>query len=148
MSFVSALLSCLRSAPLGSWRLRTGAHRVLPLIFAFATLFGFSRSADAAVPMCSSDGRSIAAPPIMVPGRNLVLEAPRPCPPPPGSLLVRALPNDPGGQPTVPLESPLRVVPVFASAPPRPHAGRTLIEYTARPAGSPATDGIYRPPRA
>jgi hypothetical protein len=120
---------------------------VLPLIFAFATLLGLSRSAHAAVPMCSSDGRSIAAPPIMVPGRNLVLEAPPTCPPTSGTLLVRALPNDPGGQPTIPLESPLRVIPVFARALPRPHAGRMLIEFTTLPAGSPATDGIYRPPR-
>jgi hypothetical protein len=121
---------------------------VLPLILAFAVLLGFSGSADAAVPMCSSDGRSIAAPPIMVPGRNLVLEAPRSCPPPTGTPLVRALPQDPGSQPPVPLENPLRVVPVFGTAPPRPCSGRTLIEVTARPPGSAATTGVYRPPRA
>lgn len=148
MSSVSELLPRVRRAPWGSRRFGARARRVLPLIFAFATLLGFSRSAHAAVPMCSSDGRSIAAPPIMVPGRHLVLEAPRPCAPTGGTLLVRSLPPDPGGQPTVPLESPLRVMPVFASAPPRPYAGRTLIEVTERPAGSPATDGIYRPPRA
>lgn len=123
------------------------ARRVLPLIFAFATLLAFSRTAHAAVPMCSSDGRSVAAPPIMVPGRGLVLDTPRSCPRPSGTPLMRALPHDPGGQPTVPLESPLRVVPVFASALPRPYAGRTPIEIAARPLGSPTTDDIYRPPR-
>ena len=148
MSFASELLSRVWLAPLGSRRLTARVRRILPLLVACATLLAFSRSAHAAVPMCSNDGRSIAAPPIMVPGRGLVLEAPRPCPQPAEGLLLRSLPNDPGGQPTVPVESPLRVVPVFASALPRPYAGRLLIEVTGRPRRSPATDAIYRPPRA
>src|SRR6187402_1068328 len=47
---------------------------LLATLMAVATL-AFGTRANAAVPMCSEDGRSIAAPPIMRPKSGLVLES-------------------------------------------------------------------------
>ncbi len=53
-----------------------------------ATLLG--APAHAAVPMCSNDGRSIAAPPIILPWHERTLEAPKPCAPSDNSLVTSA----------------------------------------------------------
>src|SRR5688572_9083647 len=96
------------NAPRRSGSLRRAERVLLVLAAALVTLLSTS-SARAAVPMCSEDGRTIAAPPIMAPNRGLVLDAPRPCPPQ-GSVLVRSVPSDPGGQPTPPSDGPIRAV--------------------------------------
>jgi hypothetical protein len=104
-------------------------------------------SARAAVPMCSDDGRSIVAPPIMAPNRGRVLEAPRPCPKP-ESVLVRANPPDPGGQPTPPSDAPIRAVPVTASDLPRPYLKLSGTADAQRSTGLELARSFERPPRS
>jgi hypothetical protein len=123
---------------------------VLRLIPALLVLvFGILASAPAqaaVVPMCSDDGRSIIAPPIMVPVRGLVLEAPRPCPEP-ESTLMRSMPRDPNGQPTTPSESPLRAMPISSPDLPAPCAvGRSRDDAAGSP-GLELAGSIERPPR-
>jgi hypothetical protein len=126
-------------------RLRS-VQRLLPalLVLLFAVLA--APNARASVPMCSGDGRSIVAPPIMGPNRGLVLEAPRPCPKP-DTTLTRAVPRDPGGQPTPPSDGPLRAVPVSAEDLPRLYLERRSGDHAARSTGLELGRSIERPPR-
>ena len=116
------------------------------LFAALLTLLA-SANAHAAVPMCSEDGRTVAAPPIMAPNRGLVLEAPRPCPPQ-NVVLIRSMPRDPGGQPTPPSDGPIRVLPVTPADLPLPYAGRRASDHDAKVNGLELVQGIERPPRS
>lgn len=53
--------------------------KLLPMVIAAMVLLA-ARSASAAVPMCSEDGRSVAAPPIAMPVKDRVLKYDAPCP--------------------------------------------------------------------
>jgi hypothetical protein len=97
--------------------------------------------------MCSEDGRSIIAPPIMAPNRGLVLEVPRPCPQP-VSVLERSMPRDPGGQPIPLREGPIRAVPLVPGDLPRPYLGRRATDQAASSTGLELCSSIERPPRA
>lgn len=58
--------------------LRSSA-KLLPMVIAAMVLLA-ARSASAAVPMCSEDGRTVAAPPIAMPVKDRVLKYDAPCP--------------------------------------------------------------------
>lgn len=55
-----------------------GSAKLLPIVIAAMVLLG-ARTASAAVPMCSEDGRSLAAPPILMPSKDRVLKHDAPC---------------------------------------------------------------------
>jgi len=115
------------------------------LVLVFA-LLASTRAEAAVVPMCSSDGRSVIAPPIMVPNRGLVLEAPHPCPQPERALM-RSMPRDPGGQPTPPSDGPIRALPIVPPDLPVPYVGRRTHHDDAGSMGLELVCSIERPPR-
>ncbi|HEY3499974.1 MAG TPA: hypothetical protein VGK73_35035 [Polyangiaceae bacterium] len=115
------------------------------LVIAVVTLLA-TGTARAAVPMCSGDGRTIAAPPIMAPNRGLVLEAPRPCPKQ-ETVLVGSMPSDPGGQPAPPSSGPIRAVPVTPADLPLPCVGRAARDSASISKGLELISSIERPPR-
>jgi hypothetical protein len=129
---------------------RLGASRALCRLF--SALLGLAWvlvnvEAHAAVPMCSEDGRTIAAPPTGTAVRGLVLEASVPCKKA-SPLASRSLPAEPGAPIAAPLVSPLRAVPVsFVGV---AHAAGERLAVTSEipvlPAGAGRT--IDRPPRA
>lgn len=104
--------------------------------------------AGAAVPMCSEDGRTIAAPPTGTAVRGLVLEAPPPCPNKASPLATRSLPAEPGAPIATPAPSPLRALPVWFAGVPRASSVRLPVgaDAPALPTGFLRT--IERPPRA
>jgi hypothetical protein len=103
--------------------------------------------AHAAVPMCSEDGRTIAAPPTGTAVRGLVLEATAPCPKP-SPLASRSLPAEPSAPVAITAPGPLRAVPVSFGGVARAASERLAIttETPVLPAGTART--IDRPPRA
>jgi hypothetical protein len=125
---------------------RRGVSRLFSALLVLATVL-VSAEAGAAVPMCSEDGRTVAAPPIGWAGRGLVLEAPPPCPKA-SPLATRSLPSEPGAPLATPLPSPLRAVPVAFTGVATPASVRLAVttETPALPAGAGRT--IDRPPRA
>jgi hypothetical protein len=107
-----------------------------------------SSPARAAVPMCSNDGRSVAAPPMILPWRELKLEAGTPCQQPENPLL-RVMPEQQRQAPSSsPAPAPLRAMPVCTSELPPPPGVRTRIEESAVPTSLYLANAIYRPPRA
>jgi hypothetical protein len=125
---------------------RRGASRLISaLIVLFAVLL--AAEARAAVPMCSEDGRTIAAPPSGTAVRGLVLEAALPCPKP-SPLATRSLPAEPGAPLAAPVSSPLRAVPVSFDGVATQASKRLafVTDAPVLPAGAGRT--IDRPPRA
>jgi hypothetical protein len=122
------------------------ARRLLPMLLVLLVALLSSSRAEAAVPMCSEDGRSIVAPPIMFPNRGLVLEAPRPCPEP-VTALIRSVPSDPGGQPTPPSDGPMRALPVTPADLPLPCAASRPSYDSTLSTGFELSGSIERPPR-
>ena len=121
----------------------------LALLFiavALATLV--STPARAAVPMCSDDGRSVVAPPIVYPWRMQTLDAPAPCPQP-DSAFSQSLP---GQEQRAPVSSPApsapRAVPVKPGELAAPESTRAITLAFAAPHGLELVDSLYRPPRA
>ncbi len=124
--------------------------RAVRLLFATlvaSVLFVLGSPANAAVPMCSEDGRSIAAPPIMRANTGRVLESRGDC------ERLRALlkGSNPGdhqrGGPLPAGDAPLRAVPARASVPDAPCLARldvTTDDGRVRPA---AALDVFRPPR-
>lgn len=124
------------------------ARRVLFGALALALFSIVSSPAHAAVPMCSSDGRSVAAPPMILPWRELKLEAGTPCQQPENPLL-RVMPEQQRQAPsTAPLPPPLRAMPARAiDVPPSPGL-RLRIEALPVPPSFYLANSVYRPPRA
>jgi hypothetical protein len=123
-----------------------GLSRLLSMLLVLAAVL-VAADARAAVPMCSEDGRTIAAPPIGWVGRGLVLEAPPPCPKT-SPLATRSLPSEPGAPLATHVPSPLRAVPVAFTGVATPASERLAVttETPALSAGAART--IDRPPRA
>lgn len=121
-------------------------RRLMPALLVLILAVLTTSNANAAVPMCSEDGRSIVAPPIMAPNRGLVLEAPRPCPQP-VALLIRSVPSDPGGQPTPPSDGPIRAVPVRSADLPSPRAAYRERDDATLSTGLELAGTVERPPR-
>ena len=118
---------------------------LLVLAFALATLV--STQARAAVPMCSNDGRSVIAPPIVMPWRMLTLDAPKPCPQA-DSLLVQFLPEQQRRAPSEPpAPAPLRAVPLRTSELAAPARTRRPSVSPEIPTSRELGCSLYRPPR-
>ena len=115
-------------------------------LVAFALLVAGSR-AHAAVPMCSEDGRTVAAPPIMRPSSGRVLESRGDCERLRALLTGSNHGSDGRGSPLQASDAPLRAVPARAVVPTAPRLERLAVPIDrvgARPA---ATDDVFRPPR-
>jgi hypothetical protein len=122
-------------------------RRVLLGFVVLALVSVVSRPAHAAVPMCSSDGRSVIAPPIILPWRELKLEAGAPCQQPENPLL-RSMPDQQRQAPSSPpAPAPLRAMPVRTSELPRPASMRLCVDASPAPVSLHLVDSIYRPPR-
>jgi hypothetical protein len=121
-------------------------HGVLVLAALVVSLLVPTR-AHAAVPMCSNDGRSVAAPPIILPWRQLTLEAPKPCQQSENPLL-RAMPEQQQRTPTsAPTFAPIRAMPTRAFALAHPSRIRARIVAASSPPSVVLIASIYRPPR-
>ena len=120
-------------------------------VVALATLLALMllpTAARAAVPMCSEDGRTVAAPPIILPWRQIPLDAPKQCQQPENPLL-RAMPdrqqNAPSSQPS---PAPLRAMPARLVDVAPPASVREPIDTASCPPSFHLVACIYRPPRA
>ena len=123
-------------------------RRVLFGVLALALFSIVSSPARAAVPMCSSDGRTVAAPPVILPWRELKLEAGVPCQQVDNPLL-RAMPDQPRQAPSSPpVPAPLRAMPVRTLELAQPPTLREPIETAHRPVSFHLANTVYRPPRA
>jgi hypothetical protein len=125
-------------APRALWRLLSA------LLVLASVLVG--AEAHAAVPMCSEDGRTIAAPPTGTADRGLVLEASAPCKKA-SSLASRSLPAEPGAPVATPAPGALRAVPVSFLGVARAASKRLAVTTTipVLPAGTGRI--VERPPR-
>lgn len=121
------------------------AARLFAVLAALAALLG-AREAEAAVPMCSSDARTVIAPPIGTPNRGLVLEASKHCPSLPTS--IRSLPPEPGTPTAATPDAPLRAMPVAFFGLGAPTATLTAIDRDVQTPRSDLVSTLYRPPRA
>jgi len=123
---------------------RRGVVALLALVIVMLLPAG----AHAAVPMCSADGRTVAAPPTILPWRQLKLEAPKPCQQP-DNALVGAMPEQqPKSPSSAPAPAPLRAMPVRALDVPRPPGVRERVVGKSSPSRFLLVESIYRPPRA
>ena len=121
--------------------------RLVLLFIAVAVATLVSAPARAAVPMCSNDGRSVIAPPIVFPWRVQTLDAPAPCPQP-DNAVSRSLPGQEQhapSNPTAPVAP--RAVPVRHGELAAPLRVRSLQATPAAPRGLELVDTLYRPPR-
>jgi hypothetical protein len=143
------------SRPFSRFSLPRGgvARRVAVLLVTMAVATLVSPAARAsnnhgAVPMCSSDGRSVIAPPIILPFRLVTLEAPVSCPHADVPLVQsvaehhQPLPSNP------PAPQAPRAVPVRAHDLARPASERLSIAAVGLPASREVIDNPYRPPRS
>ncbi|HEX6272715.1 MAG TPA: hypothetical protein VFZ53_06745 [Polyangiaceae bacterium] len=125
--------------------------RAFRLLLATVVALGaltFGSRAHAAVPMCSEDGRSIAAPPIMRPSSDRVLESRGDCERL-RTLLTRSNPGDhQRGGAIEAGDAPLRAVPARAIVPASPCSGRLRLADELGGARPARTLGVFRPPRA
>jgi hypothetical protein len=123
------------------------ARRFAVLCIALAVATLVSAPARAAAPMCSNDGRSVIAPPIVLPWHMVTLDAPAPCPKPDG-LLVQSLPNDqPQSPSSPPTPAPLRAVPVRGAELVSAARSRSCVAALDVPSGHELVATHYRPPR-
>jgi hypothetical protein len=129
---------------------RLGARRVLARLFSALLVLAallVGADAQAAVPMCSEDGRTIAAPPTGTSVPGLVLEASVPCKKV-SPLASRSLPPEPGAPSATPAPGPIRAVPVSFVGIARAAGERLAVtaDTPVLPMGIGRT--IDRPPRA
>ena len=126
---------------------RAASAKRFALLVVVAVAALVSAPAKAAVPMCSDDGRSIVAPPILLPWRMQTLEAPAPCPQP-DNLLARSLPAQEQHAPSnPPTPSAPRAVPIRYGELAAPLRVRAPAPLRAAPRGFDLLDSVYRPPR-
>jgi len=97
--------------------------------------------------MCSQDGRSIAAPPIMRPKSGLVLESRGDCERLRSLLTQSGHREDGRGSPLQASDAPLRAVPTQAAVPTTPHLERLEVTDDAGAARSAVVLDLFRPPR-
>jgi hypothetical protein len=122
------------------------SFRLLPAAIVAMVLFG-ARSAAAAVPMCADDGRSLIAPPILMPSKDHVLEHHAPC-----AELVRLLLDAPerDNHPRPPVErvddAPRGVLMRLPALPP-PSAIRVAFDFDRPIDARGVRTSIERPPR-
>jgi hypothetical protein len=122
------------------------AIRLLHATLVALALFAFGSQANAAVPMCSDDGRTIAAPPIMRPSSGRVLESRGDCERL-RALLTRSNPGDQQRGSLQAGDAPLRAVPARAVVPAAPRVVRLVIASELGRARPATTLDVFRPPR-
>lgn len=128
-------------------RLSARAVRLLLATFVALATFAVGAPANAAVPMCSHDGRSVAAPPIMRPKSGLVLESRGDCERL-RSLLTQSRHGEDGrGSPLQASDAPLRAVPTNATVPTTPLLERLDVTDDAGSTRSAIVLDLFRPPR-
>jgi hypothetical protein len=129
-----------------TYRKRARALRVLFATLVATALFAIGAPASAAVPMCSEDGRTVAAPPIMRPSSGRVIESRGDCERL-RALLSRTSSGDHRGNSVEAGDAPLRAVPARVALPAVPRLARLPVTVDfgrARPA---TDDDVFRPPR-
>ena len=97
--------------------------------------------------MCSSDGRSVIAPPIVLPWHVRTLEAPPPCPQADNTLFQLAGEQQKPTPSKPPAPEAPRAVPIRTSELATPTCARVLIDALTPPASRERSDTLYRPPR-
>lgn len=128
-------------------RLLRGSVKLLPIVIAAMVLLA-PRSASAAVPMCSDDGRSVDAPPIMMPSKDRVLKYDAPCPEAVRLLLDAPAPDNQRPRPvTERVDDAPRGVLVRVPSLPPPSSARVAIDFEHPIAAQGVTSSIDRPPR-
>src|SRR5687768_1697802 len=126
--------------------LRSSA-KLLPLVIAAMVLLT-ARAGSAAVPMCSDDGRTVAAPPIQMPTKDRVLKDDAPCP-----EVVRLLLDAPAHDSHKPRPTSERVddaprgVLVHVPSLPAPSGVRVPVDSDLPIAARGVATTIDRPPR-
>jgi hypothetical protein len=131
-------------------RTRTDARFLVRL--AHATLVALALlvvggRANAAVPMCSEDGRTVAAPPIMRPGKVRVLESQGDC----ERLRLLLTRSNQGNHQGGALElgdTPPRAVPQMTVMPSAPRLARVAVESHPLAVRTATADDVFRPPRS
>jgi hypothetical protein len=123
------------------------ARRLALVLLALALGALVSAPANAAVPMCSEDGQTIAAPPSILPWRMLELQAPVPCPEVDEGLLMSTPEQQPRSPSSPTAPAPLRAVPVRGGELPEPSSTREPIFSLDQPKGDELVSTVYRPPR-
>jgi hypothetical protein len=132
----------LIAAPGGMFR------RGVVALLALVVVMLLPAGAQASVPMCSNDGRTVAAPPIILPWRQLTLEAAKPCQQP-DNVLLRAMPDQQQKSPSsAPAPAPPRAMPVRGLDVPRPPGVRERVVGASSPSRFLLVESVYRPPRA
>ncbi len=123
------------------------ARQLALALLALAVVALVSTPASAAVPMCSEDGQTIAAPPSILPWRMHELQAPIPCPQADAGLVMSTPEHQPRGPSSPPTPAPLRAVPVRGGELPEPPSTREPIFSLDQPKGDELVSTVYRPPR-
>lgn len=127
---------------------RAAAAKRFALLVAVALATLVSAPARAAVPMCSNDGRSVVAPPIVFPWRMQTLEAPASCPQT-DNTFFRSLPGEQNRAPSsAPTPEAPRAVPIRTGELASPLRARALALPLVVPRGFDLIATLYRPPRA
>lgn len=103
--------------------------------------------ARAAVPMCGEHAETIAAPPIIMPSKNLVLDRVTPCPSEEAEL-GRAPSDAPRPSSVTRDDGPLRAWPALVYLPSAPVAPAKFFDADVPALSAGFADSIYRPPRA
>lgn len=124
-----------------------GSAKLLPIVIAAMVLLG-ARTASAAVPMCSEDGRSLAAPPILMPSKDRVLKHDAPCAEVLRLLLDAPVRDDQKPRPVTERvdDTPRGVLARVLSLPP-PSGMRVSLDADRPIAARDAKTSIDRPPR-
>jgi hypothetical protein len=128
-------------------RFSARAVRLLIATFVAVATFAFGAPASAAVPMCSHDGRSIAAPPIMRPKSGLVLESRGDCERLRALLTQSNHGEDGRGSPLQASDAPLRAVPAHGAIPTTPRLERLDVTDDAGEVRAAIVIDLFRPPR-
>lgn len=101
----------------------------------------------ALVPMCGEHAETIAAPPIIMPSKNLVLDRVSPCPSEEAEL-GQAPSDAPRPSSVTRDDGPLRAWPALVYLPSAPVAPAHFVDADVPVLSAGFADSIYRPPRA
>lgn len=121
--------------------------KLLPVVIATMVLLA-ARTASAAVPMCSEDGRTVAAPPILMPSKDRVLKHDAACPEVLRLLLDAPVRENHKPRPaTERVDDAPRGVPARVIDLPAPSSLRVPLDFDPPNAARDVKTSIDRPPR-
>jgi hypothetical protein len=126
-----------------TYRKRAKTLRVLFATLVAMALFAIGAPASAAVPMCSEDGRTVAAPP----SSGRVLESKGDCDRL-RALLTRTHQGDHRNGSIEAGDAPLRAVPARVALPAVPRVARLSVTVDIGRALPATDDDLFRPPRS